>query len=234
MYSVKSNFRLKDIDSEKKVISAYVSVFGNVDTDGDMVVKGAFKKTISERGPGAARMRIKHLWMHDPFSIIGIPETMEEDDTGLLVRSKFGTDTFSADKFQQHIDGLVDEFSIGYQVMQSDKADDHTKLTELKLWEYSSVTWGANELTRIVEGKGCIKEQLEMINERMNKLTTALRKGKYTDETAEQFEIELKQIQTIYNDLITLKSEPDTTHEQSPDGTLDDEQIADIFKTLNK
>ena len=177
MYSVKSNYRLKDIDGT--VISAYVSVFNNIDTDGDMVMPGAFKKTIAERGPGASRVRIKHLWMHDPYNVIGVPEEMSEDNEGLLVRSRFGKDQFSQDKLQQHIDGLIDEFSIGYQVIQSEKVDGdapYQKLMEIKLWEYSSVTWGANSLTRMIEGKSNIKDQLEVINERMNKLTSALRK----------------------------------------------------------
>lgn len=233
MYSVKSNYRLKDIDDKQKIISAYVSVFNNIDSDGDMVMPGAFKKTIAERGPGASRVRIKHLWMHDPYNVIGVPEEMSEDSEGLLVRSRFGTDQFSQDKMQQHIDGLIDEFSIGYQVSQAEKVDGDTpyqKLMEIKLWEYSSVTWGANALTRMIEGKSSIKDQLEVINERMNRLTTALRKGKYTDETAETFEIELKQIQTIYNELIELKNEPPKgTREKPPEGTLEDDQITELL-----
>jgi len=238
MYSVKSNYRLKDIDDKQSIITAYVSVFNNIDTDGDMVMPGAFKKTIAERGPGASRVRIKHLWMHDPYNVIGVPEEMKEDNEGLLVRSRFGTDQFSRDKLQQHADGLIDEFSIGYQVIESRPAHaesvgdsrDYTELIELKLWEYSSVTWGANALTRMIEGKSSIKDQLEVINERMNKLTTALRKGRYTDETAETFEIELKQIQTIYNELIELKNEPPQgTHEKPPEGTLEDDQIRELL-----
>jgi HK97 family phage prohead protease len=233
MYNVKSNYRLKDIDEGGGVISAYVSIFGNIDSDGDMVMPGAFTKTLSERGPGSSKPRIKHLFQHNSWDVIGIPMEMTEDSTGLLVRSKFGSDSYSQDKFKQHQDGLISEFSIGYQniktekVMQDEEVS-HYKLIELKLWEYSSVTWGANSLTYTVDIKGNSEDVLSNINDRMDKLTKALRQGKYTDETCEQFEIELKQIQTIYNELIE-KQPGETTVEPSTD-TLTDEQIREIFK----
>ena len=232
MYNVKSNYKLKDIDEGGGIISAYVSIFGNIDSDGDMVMPGAFTKTVKERGPTSVKPRIKHLHQHDAWSVIGVPVEMAEDATGLLVRSKFGSDTFSQDKFQQHKDGLLSEFSIGYQDFtpaEDSKADNYNKLTNLKLWEYSSVTWGANELTYTVDIKGNSADILKNINNRMDKLTKALKNGKYTDESCEQFEIELKQIQTIYNELI-VKEPSDDTPDEPPTGTLTDEQVREIFK----
>lgn len=231
-YKVKSNYELKDIDEKSGVLTAYVSIFGNVDSDNDMVMPGAFTKTIKERGPVADRPRIKHLWMHSPYEVIGIPNEMKEDDTGLFVRTKFGTDQFSQDKMKQHIDGLITEFSIGYNTIKEEKAEDHNKLLELKLWEYSSVTWGANSLTRTVEAKGNTDTVLDELNSRMDKLTKALRNGTYTDETAEQFEIELKQIQTIYNELIKGVEPGNTTPHEPPEGTLSDEELINLFKSL--
>jgi len=161
-----------------------------------------------------------------------VPEEVKSDETGLLVRSKFGTDTFSQDKFLQHVDGLITEFSIGYNVIKEEKAEGeqgmYNKLIELKLWEYSSVTWGANSLTYVVDAKGFTPSVLDNLNERMDKLTKALRNGKYTDESAEQFEIELKQIQTIYNELIeagAAKSTPD----EPDDPTLSDDEVVRII-----
>lgn len=238
MYQVKSNYELKDIDEQKGIISAYVSIFGNVDSGGDITMPGAFTKTIKERGPSADRPRIKHLWMHDIYQIIGVPQEITEDSKGLLVRSKFGTDDFSQDKFKQHVDGLVTEFSYGYDVIKDNVKSDPQhgevrELTELKLWEYSSVTWGMNELTHIVEAKGTGDDALSIINDRMNKLVKALRHGKYTDETAENFEIELKQIQTIYNELIKGNEPPQGTHrEPGDDPTLSDKEVIELIKTF--
>ena len=239
MYKVKSNYELKDIDEKQGIISAYVSIFGNVDSGKDITMPGAFTKTISERGPQAARPRIKHLWMHDIYTIIGVPLSLEEDQKGLLARSKFGSDTFSQDKFQQHVDGLVTEFSYGYDIIKDNVKSDPEygevrELNELKLWEYSSVTWGMNELTHMVEAKGTGEDALTIINKRMDKLTRALRNGKYTDESFEQFEIELKQIQTIYNELIKGNEPPKGTHREPGEPTLSDEDVLSLIKETLK
>jgi len=237
MYRVKSNYELKDID-EKGVVTAYVSIFDNIDSDGDKIVKGAFAKTISERGPGAARPRIKHLWMHQPWEVIGVPLEMSEDDEGLMVRSKFGTDSYSQDKLQQHKDGLITEFSIGFEPISEGETTDqegntYNEMREIKLWEYSSVTWGANALTYTVEAKG-VKKAIDELNDRMDKLVKALRNGRYSDESAEQFEMELKQIQTIYNEL-SAKERPlsdSTPHGPGDEPTLTVDEIKMIFNEL--
>ena len=161
LLKIKSQFEIKEVDTQKGIILCYPSVFNVVDSDREMVMPGAFTKTISEVGPGSAKPRIKHLWQHDRWQPIGIPQSMEEDKKGLLVASMFGKDQFSQDKLQQHIDGIITELSIGYSVIKSEKVMktdtpdvvDYYKLLELKLWEYSSVTWGANSLTEIVAVK---------------------------------------------------------------------------------
>ena len=238
MYKVKSNYELKDIDNKAGILTAYVSIFNNIDSDGDMIVPGAFEKTVNERGPGSAKPRIKHLWQHTPWEVIGVPEDVKSDETGLLVRSKFGTDTFSQDKFLQHVDGLITEFSIGYNVIKEEKAEGengmYNKLVELKLWEYSSVTWGANSLTYVVDAKGYTPSVLDNLNSRMDKLTKALRNGKYTDESAEQFEIELKQIQTIYNELIEAGAAKSTPGEPDETTLSDDEVVRIINEFKNE
>jgi HK97 family phage prohead protease len=236
MYKVKSNYELKDIDTKAGVLTAYVSMFDNVDSDGDMIVKGAFDKTLSERGPLSAKPRIKHLWQHNPYDVIAVPTEMVTEEKGLLVMSKFGTDTASQDKFKQHVDGMITEYSIGYNVIKEEKAESdagmYNKLIELKLWEYSSVTWGANSLTYTVDAKGLTPDLLSQLNDRMDKLTKALRKGTYTDETAESFEIELKQIQTIFNELIKGVEPPPGTPREPSEDTLSDEQIKELFNNF--
>ena len=226
---IKSQFEIKEVDTQKGVMLCYPSIFNVVDSDREMVIPGAFTKTISEVGPGSAKPRIKHLWQHDRWQPIGIPQSMEEDKKGLLVASMFGKDQFSQDKLQQHIDGIITELSIGYSVIKSEKVMktdtpdvvDYYKLLELKLWEYSSVTWGANSLTEIVAVKaGDKKSQLDILNERINKLCKGLRNPKYTDETLEGFELEIKQIQAIINEIL-LKQEPGkTTPEPGEESTL--------------
>jgi hypothetical protein len=220
LFDVKSNFELKDVDEKTGIVTGYCSCFGNIDSDGDMVMQGAFKKTLEERGCKSARPRIKHLWMHDSWQPIGIPQVLEEREKGLYFETVFGKDRFSQDKLQQHIDKIITELSIGYNVIKREDVIDstsgkvqHSKLLELKLWEYSSVTWGANSLTEVISAKGEMTDVLLNLNKRLSSLGNALKNGKYSDESCEQFESEIIKIQAIISSLKMIP-EPviETTH----------------------
>jgi hypothetical protein len=95
------------------------------------------------------------------------------------------------------IDGIITEHSIGFNTIHEKQEKDANYITELKLWEGSALqTWGANENTPINGVKGIAKKPEEYL-ERIDRINNALRKGKYTDETFDLLEIELKQIQEI-------------------------------------
>lgn len=140
-YSPAVSVELK-ADTEKRIVEGYASVFGNVDAHDDVVVKGAFAKTISER-----KSRIKVLYQHDVYEPIGVPIEMKEDDTGLYTVSKLSTSEVGEKSLQLVKDGVLTEMSIGYDLIQGDfDADKHVNfLKEIKLWEYSLVTFGAND-----------------------------------------------------------------------------------------
>lgn len=233
-FNVKSQFEIKSIDEKKGVIECYPSIFNNIDSDQDMIMPGAFTKTIKERGPGCAKPRIKHLWQHGSWDPIGIPIEMSEDEKGLYVVSQFGKDQFSQDKLQQHIDKIITELSIGFQTMKSENVLDengncqYRKLTELKLWEYSSVTWGANSLTEVLSAKGENTDVLAELNKRIDTLSKALMHGKYTDETCETFEAELNKIQSI------IKSLPLQTEPGKPTSGIDEPTDTEILQTILK
>jgi uncharacterized protein len=233
-FRTKSNYELKDVDEKKGIVTGYASIFGNVDSDSDMVMPGAYSKTLSERGVGSAKPRIKHLWQHDSWSPIAVPQKLEEHDRGLYFESVFGKDQFSQDKLQQHIDGIITEMSIGYNIIKSEDIKDeplHHKLLELKLWEYSSVTWGSNSLTEIISAKGEVKDVLSNLNKRIEALNKGLKNGKYTDETAEQFEAELNKINSIIQSLKI--AEPEVVSTQEVIEPINSKQILEtILKTL--
>lgn len=238
MFQVKSNYRLKDVDEKKGVVTGYASIFNNIDSDNEMVMPGAFLKTIQERGPESVKPRIKHLWQHDSWEPIAIPLVLEEDDRGLYFESKFGTDTFSRDKLQQHIDKIITEMSIGYNVIKSEDIIDendifqYRKLLELKLWEYSSVTWGANSLTEITSAKGEAGDILANLNKRLEALNRGLKNGKYSDETCEQFEAEIAKIQAITGSLkIIPEPVPEITQEKKEPNS---KQILESILTILK
>ena len=246
MYRVKTFYEgLKQVEKEKSTVAGIASVANVIDSDNEMIMPGAFTKTLQERGVDSAQPRIKHLWQHSIKEPIAVPQVLKEktiklkDGTevhGLYFESLFGKDTNSQDKLQMHADGLVTEFSIGFEVIKWEKDEtedgrEFTKLTELKLWEYSSVTWGANALTEIVEVKSKSKPREEIIadlNNRQNALIKALRKAQYSDVDKEYFEIELKQIQEVFNSLI---QQPVTLATETEDKSKD-EDIALLIRQI--
>lgn len=212
-YPVKnSGFKVKDIDESNRQVVFYAAAFDNKDTDGDVIPKGAFSKTIKERGPKGAN-RIKHLYQHKISSPVGMPVEMTEDNTGLRVVSKISNSTLGKDAIEDYKLDLY-EHSIGFEVVDDDfdNERDANILKEIKLMEVSSVTWGANPNTPLLDMKhkcnSCGEDLLKDINERMVKLTKAVTKGKHTDDALLRYEIELKQLQQAYNDIIqSLKRE---------------------------
>ncbi len=131
-------------------VYGYGSVFGIKDLDSDIVVKGAFAKSISQRMP-------KLLWMHDHSQPIGKWTGAEEDDYGLKLEGELfldvakGKEAHAILKKDKSLLGL----SIGYRIVDSDyNSSDRAKyLNELDLWEVSLVTFPANEAAGVTSVK---------------------------------------------------------------------------------
>ena len=68
--------KIKSI-SENGEIEGYASVFGEEDSYGDIVQKGAFSKSIDEFNCGK---KPKLLWQHDTTEPIGVIDEIFEDD----------------------------------------------------------------------------------------------------------------------------------------------------------
>lgn len=144
-------FELKDIDTtpEGRVrFNGYASVFGNEDSYGDVIEQGAFRKTLSENAG-----RVKILWQHDPYTPIGKPTVMKEDAVGLYTEGLLSRTTQAKDAGILLEDGVVDELSIGFSpvkfAMRESQRSGGRSLQEVRLWEYSPVTWAANDLATI-------------------------------------------------------------------------------------
>lgn len=165
------------MDVKEGIVTGYFSSFGTKDSDGDIIHKGAFSKTIQEWGP-SGRKRIKHLLDHDTSKVVGVIQKLEEDNTGLYYESKAGNHTLGRDFLLMVEDGIITEHSIGFKTIKEKQSDSHNDIFEIKLWEGSSLqTWGANEHTPITGLKS-----IEDIQDTFQKLHKALKTGNYTDE----------------------------------------------------
>lgn len=212
---------VKDIDTKEGIVTGYFSIYGNKDSDGDIVMPGAYRKTLKENGPGSDKPRILHLYMHDPFKPLAKPHVLKEDKTGLYFESKISHTALGKDVIQLYVDGVLTEHSIGYQIVKRevDEAEETQKLIEVKLWEGSTVSWGAN-MEALVTGVKDINPDKDMWDQLFEKMDTLERasKGSYTDETARQLEIAFKQIQQLIISL-ARKEEPEesTPSPEEPD-----------------
>ena len=223
---------IKDVDTAKGIVTGYFSIFGNKDSDGDIIMPGAFAKTIQENGPKSQHPRILHLLQHDIWKPLGKPSVLEEDAKGLYFEDTISKTSYGRDALQLYLDGVLTEHSIGYNVIKRevDETTETTKLLELKLWEGSTVSWGANMEALVTGMKSLDKKTLfDTLLKKMSALQKAV-KGNYTDETAYQLEIELLQIQQLIKSLSEL--EPDTTQGKEEPMTAEkaSEIITNFFK----
>lgn len=150
------SFKLDDVDSQG-IIRGYASTFGNIDLGADVVDKGAFKKTIKESGG-----RVPILADHDPTKQVGWNIRAEEDEKGLLVEGKLdlnvqlARERYSLSKTALEI-GAKMGLSIGYMTIKGEPDKENPRvrrLKELKLFEYSLVTFPMNTAAMVTAAKG--------------------------------------------------------------------------------
>ena len=182
---------VKDVDVKSKTVTGYLSAFGNKDFDGDIIEKGAFKKSINERKDQIFFLN-QHNWQqpHGKFT------TLIEDEKGLYFESTpfVSGVTYSEDALKLYEAGIIKEHSIGFVTMKDDY-DEESKtryLKELKLYEGSNVTLGANSSTPFTGFKNMT---LKDINDRCTLLYKAIRNGDFTDDTFVLLEYALKELQ---------------------------------------
>lgn len=151
------DLEVKDIDTKQGIISGYFSAFGMKDSDGDIIMPGAFTKSINENGPGSAKNRIKHLFNHNPSQPLGKILELKEDGYGLFYRSQIGNHALGIDFIKMAESGLITEHSIGFNIIREQKANEANEIHEVRLWEGSSLSgWGANENTPLVDMKSLV------------------------------------------------------------------------------
>lgn len=194
---------VKGIDLKNRIVEGYFAAFEIVDSDNDVFVKGAFTKSINERGPKGAN-RIKHLFNH--WDTVGVLQELTEDNYGLRYVSKIGTHRLGEDVLKMYQDGIITEHSVGFQTIQDkwDIIDGVRYLKEVILWEGSSLDkWGANEWTPVIKSYDDWKLQAKRISDRIESLNKALTgRTNYTDETYNEIKIKLNTLQTMLKSLV--------------------------------
>lgn len=211
MYQVKSiPVEIKDLNLADRMVTGYFAAFGSTDYDMDVFEPGAFGKTISEWGPNG-KNKIQHLYQHDVKMPLAKPSVLVADDYGVYFESRFAMTSYATDVLKLYEAGVINEHSVGFQILRAapEQKDGKTinRISEVRMWEGSTVTFGANENTPFVGMKSMDKKQ---IVERVNQLTKAVRNGTFTDDTFHLLEIQLAQLNQFIADHLPDNQEPET------------------------
>ena len=138
---------IRAVDTEQGIFEGYASVFDVVDSYGSQIMRGAFTKTLQERGD-----KIKVLWNHDDDAPIGKPLEMREDSHGLFVRAQLTRGVQRAEEALLLMkDGVINTLSIGFSIPRGKESlvDGVRQINEVKLYEFSPVVFESNESATI-------------------------------------------------------------------------------------
>lgn len=248
-----TDLSIKEIDEDSRIVKGYFASFNNVDSDADMIVKGAFNKSIKEHGADSSSNRkISHLAFHDVTRPVGVLKVLKEDDKGLYFESELGTHDEGENALKMYKDGIIREHSIGFnyiadktQFIEVDDSDNdliksvggYWKLHEVKLWEGSFVTFGANSETpnlSAIKSKEDIDNELDKLKQRMNLFIKALKDGNYSQKYNQLFEVELLQIQKSFESLVKFEPFNKTLEANKTDENGADHQklMIDLLRTI--
>jgi HK97 family phage prohead protease len=148
--------KLDNVKEEEGILEGFASTFGNVDLGDDIMEKGAFKKTLSEN-----KGIVPILADHNPSSQIGWNLEAKETSEGLWVRgqielkTQLGQEKYALAKKALEI-GAKMGLSIGYSPVKVEFNTDKPgirRIKEVKLWEYSLVTFPMNQDAMVTAAK---------------------------------------------------------------------------------
>lgn len=157
----RKNFSIKDFDSdnETKTIEGYGSVFGNYDSDDDRFMKGCYHRSITDWGP-TGKDRIKLCKQHCLWEPVASITELKEDDYGLKFKAQFGRSQASTDAYYDVADKIISELSVGFKWLKYDVNEREGKdFTDVKLYEISLVTIGANDRAHVTNVKSEYKRE---------------------------------------------------------------------------
>lgn len=148
-------FEVKEAKAEEATpgigrFSGLASVYGVTDLQNDVVVQGAFEKTLKMKNG-----TVPLLWQHDPREPIG-QMSLTDTPMGLMGMGEVDLDIPTGKRAYSGVSKkYVSGLSIGFDT-KADELDRETRtrrITEVDLWEVSLVTFPAQPLARVTRAK---------------------------------------------------------------------------------
>ena len=144
---------LKAIEEDGK-FGGYGSIFGNKDSHGEVVMPGAFSKSLADHRSKGTRPKL--FWQHDMGKPIGKWLDFSEDGKGLYMEGQLNMAVQQGREAHALLKaGDIDGLSIGYRVVaaENDEKAKVIRLKELQLMEVSVVSLGSNDRALVDEVK---------------------------------------------------------------------------------
>jgi len=157
------NLEIKELEADEKnyVFEGYAAVFGNKDYGNEVILPGAFLKSLE------GDHNVKILWQHRMDIPVGVPTEMREDAKGLYLKGIMPKDdVFVSERImpQMRINSL--ELSIGYKTLDRDFKDGTKYIKEALLFEASLVSIGMNNKAQILNYKSLDIDAIKTLSER--------------------------------------------------------------------
>lgn len=171
--------KVSDAAAEPGRFVGYGAVFGNTDSYGDVIEKGAFSESLGEWGERGKLppMLLQHGgWGigSDDMLPIGKWLSMEENTKGLKVEGQlFALGTERGQYVYEGLkSGVLDGLSIGFQIREQTNGtkpnEPERTLTNIDLWEVSVVTFPANAKARVSNVKSAALPSIREIERAMH------------------------------------------------------------------
>lgn len=222
---------VKDVDTVGRTVTGFFGTFNYFDSDSDVLLIGSAKKSIQERGPKSnATAKIKHALFHDLTQLPGKILTLEEREVdgikGIYFESKMSDTTLGNDTLKNYLEKIYDNHSIGFQYLDVEHIDKAAKgwdkavqslvnpdeankagymflIKEIRLFEGSTVAFGANKLTPYLGVKSGNKDSMLLaLQAKTSQLKQTLKSGTQSDEMMQTFELQLLQINQMIGEII--------------------------------
>jgi len=187
-------FKADNVNIEERTFEGYASTW-DLDKIDDVIHQGAFAKSIQEAFP---KGKIKVLWEHS--KPLGMPLEMREDAKGLYVKAKVSKTKLGDEALELMRDGVVSTMSIGFSIPKDKSYIDEKgvrHITEVKLFEFSPVTFPCNDeaiITRVKSLLNITKSQ-KLKNAFTQDIETLEEDNK--KELDNSFESEIKQLNEL-------------------------------------
>jgi len=188
------NLELKSVGDDTYSFEGYAAVFGSVDSYGDIIMPGAFKRTLDHKTKSKNPV-YPVCWNHDLINPIGFAPAvnMREDANGLFVKGTIIAKTTEVkQKYALMKEGAVSGMSFRFDAIRSEPSDPYKgevkgcrrKLHELKLYEVTITGNPANEDAQVLS----VKTAMDLTNLVLDMSSVIESMGAKLDELVEKFE----------------------------------------------